>query len=59
MKYEELLREINDFNVSVLNVDQLKTLKEALQVKTSCISYYQRVAYGSKKLANNQKKCED
>lgn len=59
MTYDELLRELNHFDVSVLNPEQLKTLKAALQVKTCCVNYYQRVAQHAKYLASNSKKCGD
>ena len=60
MKYEELLREINDLNVSVLSIEQQKTLKEALQIKISCINFYQRISHTRKHITiSNSKKCEN
>lgn len=59
MAYKELLKEINEFDVSVLNPEQLKTLKEALQIKTSCVNFYQRIAYARKRASNSQEKCEE
>ena len=60
MTYDELLKTINQFEVSELKPEQLNGLKAALQIKISCINFYQRLALKGKNLnSNSQEKCEE
>ncbi len=61
MTYYELLKAIDNLNLSELDPVQLETLRTSMQIKISCINFRLRMGIEQKKInnSNSQEKCEE